>query len=112
MWVASSKQRSKRAARMWSRMSPGVDTACRDPASISGNTCSPAGRAGPASRSHACDPIPTTQDNFASGSRNPTARSSPARSLKRSRTAAQLSAPGWMTITRKIAALVNGAATS
>ena len=105
--VASSKQRSMRLARMWKSRSPGVETAWRGPAWISRNGCSSAGRGGPNSLSHASDPIPITQERFASISRKPTARSSAGRSAHNDRTAPRLAAPGFIVTTRKIAARVS-----
>ena len=51
-----------RAARMWRRISPGVDTAWRDPAWNSRNPWSPPGRAAPKRWSQAEEPNPITQD--------------------------------------------------
>ena len=53
--VASSKQRSIRSALMWKKTSPGVETACRAPATTSRNGCRSSGRGGPNRRSHASD---------------------------------------------------------
>ncbi len=69
-------------------------TAWRAPARISRKGCSSAGRGCPKSRSHASEPIPMTQESWPSTSRNPTARTSAARSPQSERTAARLLAAG------------------
>src|SRR5215471_17787680 len=112
IWLASSKHRSIRTARIWNSASPAVATACRGPASISLNGWSSAGLSVPAMRSHAAAPKPVTQVRCPSRSRNPTARTRPARSAHRSRTVATLFSPGVISTTRKIAAPVSGAATA
>ena len=99
------------SARIWNKISPGVATAWRVPTRISRNGCNSAGRGSPNSRSHAADPNAMTQDRFSSASRKPTARMSAARSAHSDLTAAQLSAPGLMVTTRKIAVRVSGALT-
>ena len=74
--VASSKHRSMRLARMWNSRSPAWRPrgACRR--GSRGTGAAPPAAASPNSRSQASDPIPMTQDRFASRSRNPTARTS------------------------------------
>jgi hypothetical protein len=52
-----------------------------------------------------------TQERFSVGSRNPTARNSPARFPHSDRTFVQLSMPGLIVTTKKIAALVSRVAT-
>ena len=52
-----------------------------------------------------------TQESRPSMSRNPTARTSAARSAQKERTVARFSVPGLTVMTRKIAARVSGAAT-
>src|SRR3984885_6291678 len=110
--VASSKHKSMRFARMWNSKSPGVETAWRAPARISWKGGRSGGRGRPKSRSHALDPNPMTQERPASMSRNSTARNRAARSAQSDRTVVQLFRPGFIVATRKIAALVSGAATS
>src|ERR1700722_8700937 len=86
--------------------SPGVAIAWREPALISRNGCSSAGRGWPKSLSHVSDPIPITQERFPSISRKPTARSSAGRSPQNDRTASRLALPELTVTTRKIAARV------
>ena len=104
---ASSKQRSRRCARMWKSRSPGVDTAvCVAPASGM-KRCSRCGRGPPTqSRSHRSEPNPTTQLSSPSGIRNPTERFRPDTSASALRRASSLSVAAIPT--RKIAASVNG----
>jgi hypothetical protein len=52
-----------------------------------------------------------TQERFSAGSRNPIALTSPARFPHSDRTLVQLSMPGLIVTTRKIAALVSRVAT-
>jgi hypothetical protein len=95
---------------MWNSRSPGVEGArCSGPTS-SRKGCSSAGRGPLNMRSHACEPMPTTQLSLSFGTLNPTARSSAGRSASSSRTTG--SAPMSTVTTRKIAALVSGLSTS
>ena len=93
------------------KRSPGDDTAWRDPARISWNGCSSAGRGWPNRRSHASEPIPITQVRPASRLRNSTARNNAGRSAQNDRTVERWSGPGFIVTTRKIADRVRGAAT-
>ena len=86
-------------------------TAWREPARISRNGCSSAGRGGQTAGPTPPIRMPMTHERFPSMSRKPTARTSAARSPQNERTAPRLSAPGFTVTTRKIAARVSGVAT-
>ena len=111
IWLASSKHKSMRRARMWNKMSPGVAIAWRAPARNSRNGCNSAGRGAPKRRSQTSDPKATMQDSRPLRSRNPTARKRFAMSVHKERTAVSASGPGLTVTTRKIAADVSGVAT-
>src|SRR5262249_39074981 len=80
-------------------------------ARISRNGWSSAGRARPKSPSHASLPMPRTHESPGSADRNPTARTSEAKSPHRERTRIRESSPGRIFATIKSAARVNGALT-
>ena len=98
---------------MWNSTSPGVATACREPARISRNGCSPAGR-GPARRA---GPRPRHRSRSRSSAVRPgrgIRPRGPGRPGRRTARAPRRRCPssGLTTTTRKIAAPVSGAITA
>ena len=96
---------------MWNRRSPVSRRHGVHRRGSPGMCAAPPGAAARKNRSHASDPNAMTHERSSSRSRNPTARTSAARSAQSERTAWRLSSPGFSATTRKIAARVSGAAT-